>query len=61
MFVRRDGHVPPLAPLYDGHYAVLDRTPQYFTIQMGDRREVVSTGRLKPCQTPHALLALPIR
>ena len=46
--VHRDGHMPPLAALYDIPYAVLHWATQYFTIQMGNREEVVSTSRLKP-------------
>ena len=61
VLVRRDGHVPPLSPLYDGPYVVLERHTNTFTIQMGDREEVVSTGRLKPCRTPHVDAALPRR
>ena len=59
VLVRRDGHVPPLELLYDGPYAVLRRCPQYFTIQLGDREEVVSTSRLKPCQSPVTVAAQP--
>ncbi len=29
VLVRRDGHVPPLAPLYDGPYKVLQRSPHF--------------------------------
>ena len=61
VLVRRDGHVPPLSPLYDGPYVVLERHTNTFTIQMGDREEVVSTGRLKPCRTPHVDAAQPRR
>ena len=61
VLVRRDGHVPPLAPLYDGPYAVLRRSLHTFTILMGDREEVVSTSRLKPCWTPHVVPAQPRR
>jgi len=59
VLVRRDGHVPPLSPLYEGPYTVLQRSNQVFTIQMGDRVETVSTSRLKPCTTPAAAPALP--
>jgi len=40
--------VPPLAPPYLGPFAVLERGPKTFALQMGDRREVVSVDRLKP-------------
>ena len=52
VLVRQDEHVLPLSPLYDGPYAVLRRSLHTFTILMGDREEVVSTSRLKPCRTP---------
>ena len=61
VLVHRDGHVPPLAPLYDSPYTVLLRSLHTFTIQMGDREEVVTTSRLKPCHTPNVVPALPRR
>ena len=48
VLVRRDGHKPPLAPLYDGPYKVLVRTPRYFRLQVGSRADSVSVERLKP-------------
>ena len=48
MFVRRDGHVPPLEPLYTGPFKVLKREEKTFTIQVGTKTEVVSVDRLKP-------------
>jgi hypothetical protein len=56
VFVRRDGHVPPLQPLYDGPYAVVHRSLHHFTLRIGDK---VSTLRLKPCTDPAAPPALP--
>ncbi len=35
MFVRREVHVPPLQPLYDGPYAVLRRSLHHFTLCIG--------------------------
>jgi hypothetical protein len=61
VFVRCDGHVPPLTPLYDGPFAVLSRSAQHFKIQMGTREEVISTSRLKPCSDPDAAVAQPRR
>lgn len=60
VYLRRDGHVPPLQPLYDGPFLVLEKTPKTFTLEMGDRREVVSIDRLKPFlgQSP-PVVALP--
>ncbi len=49
VWVRRGGHTPPLAPIYDGPYAVLQRSLCHFRLQMGDREDNVSTSRLKPC------------
>jgi hypothetical protein len=37
VLVRKNGHVPPLAALYDGPYRVLRRSQQTFTILMGER------------------------
>jgi hypothetical protein len=55
VFVRRDGHVPPLQPLYDGPYAVLRRSLHHFTLRIGDKVDKVSTLRLKPCMDPAVL------
>jgi hypothetical protein len=49
VWVRRGGHAPPLAPLYDSPYTVLQRSLRHFRLQMGDREDNVSTSRLKPC------------
>jgi hypothetical protein len=49
VLVRRDGHVPPLEPLYDGPYRVLARSRDWFRLQVGDRTDTISTSRLKPC------------
>jgi hypothetical protein len=49
VWVRRGGHAPPLAPLYDGPYTVLHRSLRHFRLQMGNREDNVSTSRLKPC------------
>jgi len=61
VLVRRDGHVPPLQPLYDGPYAVLRRSLHHFTLQIGDRVDKISTSRLKPCADPTAAPAQPRR
>jgi hypothetical protein len=49
-----NGHVPPLAPLYDGPYCVLTRSHDFFWLQIGDRTDTVSTSRLKPSMDPSA-------
>jgi hypothetical protein len=59
MFMRRDGHVPPLQPLYDGPYAVIHRSLHHFTLPIGDKEDKVSTLRLKPCTDPTAPPAQP--
>jgi hypothetical protein len=50
--VRRDGAQPPLSPMYDGPYLVLERSLRFFKIQVGTRQDTVSTLRLKPCRSP---------
>lgn len=52
VFVRRDGHKPPLSPTYDGPYRVLSRSPHFFRLQLGDRSDTVSVHRLKPAFLP---------
>jgi hypothetical protein len=52
VLVRHDAVQPPLGPLYDGPFLVLERSLHFFKVQMGTRTEVISTHRLKPCHTP---------
>ena len=52
VLVRRDAVQPPLSPLYDGPFLVLERSLHFFKLQVGSRIETVSTHRLKPCHTP---------
>jgi transposase InsO family protein len=52
VFMRGDGHVPPLQPLYDGPYAVIRRSLHHFALRIGDKEDKVSTLRLKPCTDP---------
>ena len=51
-FVRRDGHVPPLQPLYAGPYTILGRSEKFYTLQIGERKVNVSVDRLKPVIAP---------
>ncbi len=37
-----------LAPLYEGPYKVVKRSPKYFRVDIGGRVEAVSLDRLKP-------------
>jgi transposase InsO family protein len=48
VYVRRGGVVPPLAPLYQGPYAVLQSGPKFFRIMIGGKPDNVSVDRLKP-------------
>jgi cleavage and polyadenylation specificity factor subunit 1 len=41
-------YVPPLSPLYQGPYRVLDRREKFFKLEVRGRPEVVSTDWLKP-------------
>ncbi len=52
VLVRRDGAQPPLLPIYDGPYRVLERSTHFFLLEMGDRTDKVSTLRLKAARTP---------
>ena len=51
VFIRKDRHVAPLAPLYKGPYKVLARSLKTFQLQVGKRVDVVSVRRLKPAFT----------
>ena len=44
VFICKDGHVAPLAPLYKGPYKVLARSLKTFQLQVGKRVEVVSVS-----------------
>jgi hypothetical protein len=52
VLVCRDGAQPPLSPIYDGPYRVLERSNHFFLLEMGDRTDKVSTLRLKAARTP---------
>jgi hypothetical protein len=41
LFVRWEGHVPLLQPLYDGPYAVLCRSLHHFTLRIGNKEDKV--------------------
>ncbi len=51
VLVRKDGAQPPLSPIYDGPYRVLERSTHFFLFEMGDRTDKVSTLRLKVART----------
>jgi hypothetical protein len=47
VLVRRDSAQPPLSPIYNGLYRVLERSTHFFLLEIGDRTDKVSTLRLK--------------
>jgi hypothetical protein len=57
VLIRHDGVQPPLSPLYDGPFLVLERSLHFFKVQIGSRVETVSTHRLKPCHAPREVQA----
>ncbi len=61
VWVHRGGVIPPLQPLYDGHYAVLHRGPCSFTILVESRDEVIAVSRLKACTAADATPGSPRR
>ena len=48
VYVRQDAVKPPLTPSYSGPFKVIERSPKFFRLKIGDREEVVSADRLKP-------------
>jgi hypothetical protein len=48
VYVRKGGVVPPLTPLHQSPYRVLDRREKFFKLEVGGLPEVVSVDRLKP-------------
>ncbi len=50
--VRRDGAQPPLSPVYDGPYRVLEWSTYFFLLEMGERTDKMPTLRLKAARTP---------
>jgi hypothetical protein len=48
VYVRKGGTVPPLSPLYQGPYKVLERRDKFFKLEVGGQPEVISVDRLKP-------------
>lgn len=48
VFVRHDAHRPPLHPLYEGPFGVIQPGQKHFLLDFGGRQEVVSVDRLKP-------------
>jgi hypothetical protein len=48
VYVRRGAAAGPLAPQYTGPFAVIEKRPKFFRLQVGDREEAVTVDRLKP-------------
>ena len=42
VYVRQDAVKPPLTPSYSGPFKVIERSPKFFRLKIGDREEVVS-------------------
>jgi hypothetical protein len=61
VWVRRCSHVPPLTPLYDGPYAVIQRSLRAFKLQIGGKEDQVSTSHLKPCSSSTPTASPPTR
>ena len=59
VFVRRDGHVPPLEPLYSGPFTVVSRGEKFFTVQVGNKQDTISVDRLKVVQ--YSQLEVPVQ
>jgi hypothetical protein len=52
VLVLRDGAQPPLSPVYNEPYRVLEQSTHIFFLEIGDRTDKVSTLRLKAARTP---------
>ncbi len=50
ILVWQDGITPPLMPLYDEPFLVLERSLGFFKLQMGDKSDHVSTLQLRTLQ-----------
>ena len=48
VYVRRGQVAPPLTPLYQGPYLVIEKGPKVYKLDLGGREDVVSVDRLKP-------------
>ena len=52
VYVRRDGHVPSLEPLYNGPFLVLEKKEKVFILEIGQRRCPINIARLKTVHSP---------
>ena len=57
VYVRKGGQPGPLVPPYSGPYRVVDRTPKYFTIEIGGKQQAVTVDCLKPHMGTGAMTA----
>jgi len=48
VYVRCGGVSLPLTPVYSGPYAVIQKNPKSFTVDLGGRHDVISVDHLKP-------------
>ena len=49
VFVKRQSHAHPLSPQSTGPYKVIERKDNVFRVKIGDKIEVITVHRLKPC------------
>jgi hypothetical protein len=54
VYVRQGGQQGMLVPPYSGPYRVLDRSPKYFTVEVGGQPQTITVDRLKPHTCPTA-------
>jgi hypothetical protein len=52
VLIRHNAAQAWLAPIYDRHFCMLERSTHFFFLQMGDRTSKVSKLHLKLAQTP---------
>jgi transposase InsO family protein len=48
IYIRRGGVAKPLSTEYSGPYRVVQRSPKFFTVDLGDRQDTISVDRIKP-------------
>ena len=56
VFIRHDATRKPLQPPYDGPYRVLDRSTNFYTVDIKGRQDTVAISRLKPAYLDTAAL-----
>ena len=48
VWIRKDGHVPPLGHKYEGPYEVVNRAVKHFAIHIGETVDYITIERFKP-------------